>query len=145
MELEAVLGVSVGGVTLQVGGKVDDGYGFKGTFLDTNSTSNTQLLRDGGNPEMENGLMWNSRLEHTASILVIGGHFNAQFSHSDHRTGFLALLSASLGLALVGGHDGDPGELVRLLLGLVLPLGRHLVPAQLVGCGYQTLLLLLQT
>ena len=44
MEFEAVLGVPVGGVVLKVGGKVDDGHCLEGTFLDADSTSNTQLL-----------------------------------------------------------------------------------------------------
>ena len=57
--------------------------------------------------------------------LVIGRHLYAQFAHPDHWTGLFALLSASFGLTLIRGDDGYPGQLVRLLLRSVVPLGRH--------------------
>ena len=57
--------------------------------------------------------------------LVVGRHLYAEFAHPDHRAGLLALLSASLGLTLVGGDNGYPGQLVLFLLRSVVPLGRH--------------------
>ena len=57
--------------------------------------------------------------------LVIGRHLYAEFAHSDHGAGLFALLSASLGLTLIRGDDGYPGQLVLLLLRSVVPLGRH--------------------
>ena len=63
-------------------------------------------------------------------LLVIGGHLNTKLPHPDNWAGLLAFLSASLGLALVGGDDGDPGQLVRLLLSLVVLLGTHPQPPQ---------------
>ena len=60
-------------------------------------------------------------------VLVIGRHLYTQLAHAHHGTRLLALLPASLRLALVGGDDGDPGQLGRLLLLLVLLLGAHLI------------------
>ena len=60
------------------------------------------------------------------NLLIIGGHFYTEFAHPHHWTGFLALLSASLGFTLISGHDGYPGQLVGLLLRPVVPLGAHL-------------------
>ena len=59
-------------------------------------------------------------------LLIIWSYFYAQFSHTDHGAGLLALLSTSLGFTLVGGDDGYPGQLVRFLLRLVVPLRPHL-------------------
>ena len=59
-------------------------------------------------------------------LLIIWSYFYAQFSHTDHGAGFLALLSTSLGFTLVGGDDGYPGQLVRLLLRPVVLFGAHL-------------------
>ena len=62
----------------------------------------------------------------TGSLLIIGRYFYTEFPHPHHWAGLLALLSASLGLTLVRGDDGYPGQLVRLLLRLiVIPLWRH--------------------
>ena len=67
-----------------------------------------------------------SRHKTRGNLLIIGGHFYTEFPHPDHWTGFLALLPASLGFTLISGHDGYPGQLVRLLLRLVVPLRPHL-------------------
>jgi len=75
-----------------------------GYFLDThlyaNTTSNAQLLGQGGN-------------------LGIGSDLNAQLAHANNRTGSLALLSASLRLALVRIDDGDTSLFVRFFCGSI--------------------------
>ena len=53
-------------------------------------------------------------------ILVVGSDLDTKFAHPNNGTGLFALLSASLGLALIRGHDGYPRQLVRLLLLLLL-------------------------
>lgn len=46
MELEGVGAIAMRGVLGHVGGEIDDGDGIKGTFFDTDTTSNAQLLAD---------------------------------------------------------------------------------------------------
>ena len=48
MELEAVGGVSMGNLSLEVGGQVDDVNGTKGTFLGTNATADAESFGDEG-------------------------------------------------------------------------------------------------
>lgn len=45
MQLEAVRRVSVGDLSLQVGGQIDDVDCIEGAFFGTDTTSNTQALR----------------------------------------------------------------------------------------------------
>ena len=59
-------------------------------------------------------------MHYIETLLVVGRHLDAELAHPDDRAGLLALLAATLRLALVAGHDGDPRELVLLLLRLLL-------------------------
>ena len=77
MQLEAVGGVSVGKLGLEVGGKVDNGDGTKGTLLRTDTATNTEGLRDIGD----------SRL---------GGDLDTELAALDNRAGFLAFLTTFL-------------------------------------------------
>jgi len=69
-------------------------------YLDADTTTDAESLRDGCN-------------------FVSWRHFNAELAHPDNRARFLALLPASLGLALVRVDDGYPCELVSLLKGFL--------------------------
>mmetsp|Transcript_12096 Transcript_12096/g.34597 ORF Transcript_12096/g.34597 Transcript_12096/m.34597 type:complete len:236 (-) Transcript_12096:33-740(-) len=109
MELEGVGTVSVGGVALQILGKVDDGNGLEGALLDADTASDAKRLGEEGK-------------------LALGTDLNAKLAHFDDGTGLLAFLSALLGLALVRLDDGDTGQLIGIVPGLVLAsllLGRH--------------------
>lgn len=77
MKLEAVGGVTVGDLGLQVGGQVDDVNGAEGTFLRTDTATDTQTLGD-------------------ECDLRLGGDLNAEFTGTDDGAGFLALLTAFL-------------------------------------------------
>jgi len=60
--------------------------------------------------------------------LALGADLNAKLAHLDDGTGLLAFLSALLGLALVLLDDGDTGQVIGIVPGLVLGpllLGRH--------------------
>lgn len=67
------------------------------TNLHTDTTTDAELLGDGGN-------------------LVVGGDLNTQLAHPHHRAALLALLPASLGLASVRVHDGNARLLVSLIV-----------------------------
>jgi len=49
VELEAVGGIAVGDLAVEVGGQVDDGDGAKGAALGADTATDTELLRDEGN------------------------------------------------------------------------------------------------
>jgi hypothetical protein len=66
MQLEAVGGVSVRNMGLEVGWKVDDIDGAKGAFLRTDAAANTQTFRN-------------------ESDLRFGSDFDAKASTSDNR------------------------------------------------------------
>jgi len=48
VQLEAVRGVSVGDLSLEVGGQVDNVDGVEGAFLRADTATDTQALRDEG-------------------------------------------------------------------------------------------------
>lgn len=48
MQLEAVRGVSVGDLSLKIGGQVDDVDGVEGAFLRADTATDTEALRDEG-------------------------------------------------------------------------------------------------
>jgi hypothetical protein len=77
MQLEAVGAISVGDLTLEVGGQVDDGDGIKGALLGADTATDTQALGDKCN---------------------LGGvvDFNAEFTGTDDGARFLALLTTFL-------------------------------------------------
>lgn len=77
MQLETVCRVSVRNLSLEVCGQVDNVNGTKRAFLWTDTTTNTQTLRNVGN-------------------LGLGRNFYAKFASSDDRAGFLAFLTAFL-------------------------------------------------
>lgn len=77
VELEAVGGVSVGDLSFQVGGQVDDVNGTEWAFLRTDTTSNTQAF---GN----------------ICDLRVGAHFNAEFTRADHGASLLTFLTTFL-------------------------------------------------
>lgn len=58
------------------------------TYLDTDTTTNAQLFRDGGD-------------------LVVRRHLDAELAHTNHRTALFAFLPASLRLTTVRIHDSD--------------------------------------
>lgn len=78
----------MGDLSFEVGGQIDDIDGVEWTFLGTYTTANAKSLRDEGN-------------------LGVRGDFDAQFASADDRTGFLAFLSAFLGLAFVAIDNGN--------------------------------------
>ena len=78
VELEGIRGVAVGGGLLQVTGQVDDSDRLEGAFLNTDTTTDTEALRDGGD-------------------LVSGRHLDTQLAHPHHGARLLALLTASEG------------------------------------------------
>lgn len=129
MQLEAVGGVAVSDLALEVGGQVDDVDSVERAFLWANTASDTEALRDEGD-------------------LGLGSDFDTELAGTDDRAGLLALLPAFLRLALVAVDDGDtvdethvrnalecpvenlmlldaPSQFVRhLVLFLLLPSGR---------------------
>ena len=77
MELEAVGGVSVGDLGLEVGWQVDNADGAEGAFLWADTASNTQTLGEVGD-------------------LRLGGDFDTETTTAHDRAGLLALLSTFL-------------------------------------------------
>ena len=78
----------MGDLGFEVCWQIDDVDGIEWTFLGTDTTANAESLGYESN-------------------LGVGGHFNTQFTSTDNRTRFFALLSAFLGLALVAIHNSD--------------------------------------
>lgn len=78
VQLEAVGGITVGDLGLQVRGQVDDVDGIEGALFRADATSDTQPLGNEGD-------------------LGVGRHFDAQLARADDGTRFLAFLSAFLG------------------------------------------------
>lgn len=70
-------------------------------YLNANTTSNAKLFGNSGD-------------------FVVGSDLNAELSHANDRTAFLALLSASLRFAFVRADNGNTGQFIRLL-GCPLP------------------------
>lgn len=66
MQLEAVGAISVGDLTLEVGGQVDNGNGVKGTLLGANTTTDAERLGNEGEARF-------------------GGNFNAKLATSNDR------------------------------------------------------------
>jgi hypothetical protein len=77
VKLEAVGGVTVGDLALQVGGQVDNIDGAERTLLGANTTTDAKALGNEGD-------------------LRIGGHFNAKLTRADHGARLLALLTTFL-------------------------------------------------
>lgn len=77
VELEAVGGVSVCNLGLEVGREVDDGNCAKGALLRADTATNTKALGEEGN-------------------LRIGGHFNAELATAHDRARLFAFLSTFL-------------------------------------------------
>lgn len=77
MELEAVGGIPVGDLTLQVGGQVDNVNGAERTFLRADTATDTQAL---GNE----------------CDLRLVGHLNTEFTGPDNGAGLFALLTTFL-------------------------------------------------
>lgn len=67
-----------------------------GTYLHTNTTSNTQFFRNNSN-------------------FAVRAHFDAKLAHANNRARLFAFLPASFGFALVGIDDSNTSELVGLL------------------------------
>jgi hypothetical protein len=77
VQLEAVGGVTVGDLGLQVGGQVDDGDGTEGTLLGADTATDAKGFGDKGD-------------------LRFGGHFNAKLTRANHGARLLALLTTFL-------------------------------------------------
>ena len=77
VDLEAIRGVSLGDLCLQIRGQVDDVDRAEWTLFGADTTSNAQSLRYEGDPRF-----W--------------GDFDAELARSDDRTRFLALLATFL-------------------------------------------------
>ena len=77
VQLEAVGGVTVGDLALQIGGQVDDVDGTEGTLLGANTATNAKAFGDKGD-------------------LRFGGHFNAKLTRANHGARLLALLTTFL-------------------------------------------------
>jgi hypothetical protein len=88
VQLEAVGGVTVGDLALEVCGQVDDLDGVEGALLGADTASDTQTLTDEGD-------------------LAGGVDLDTQLSGLDDGTRLLALLATFLRLALVRVDDGD--------------------------------------
>ena len=88
VELEAVGGVAVGDLALEVRGQVDDLDGVEGALLGADTASDTQTLTDEGD-------------------LAGGVDLDTQLAGLDDGTRLFALLATFLRLALVGVDDGD--------------------------------------
>ena len=65
MKLEGVGAVTMGGLLLEVGGEVDDGDGFKRTFLTSEESQQNKQGRGGGRGEKDRGRGSMSAREHT--------------------------------------------------------------------------------
>jgi hypothetical protein len=88
VQLEAVGGVAVGDLALEVCGQVDDLDGIEGALLGADTASDTQTLTDEGD-------------------LAGGVDLDTQLAGLDNRTRLLALLTTFLRLAFVRVDDGD--------------------------------------
>ena len=88
VQLEAVGGVTVGDLALEVCGQVDNLDGVEGALLGTDTASDTQTLTDEGN-------------------LAGGVDLDTQLAGLDDGTRLLALLTTFLRFALVRVDDGD--------------------------------------
>jgi hypothetical protein len=97
VKLEGVGTVAMRSGGLEVLGQVDDLNGLEGALLHADTTTDAQLLGDGGE-------------------LVLLGDFDAELAHLHHGARPLALLPTFLGLAFVAAHDGNTRELVSLVL-----------------------------
>lgn len=91
VQLEAVGGVTVCDLALEVGGQVDNLDGVEGALLGADTASDTQALRDEGD---------------FAGVV----DFDTQLAGLDDGTRLLALLTTFLRLALVRVDDGDTVE-----------------------------------
>ena len=91
VQLEAVGGVTVCDLALEVCGQVDNLDGVEGALLGADTASDTQTLTDEGN-------------------LAGGVDLDTQLSGLDDGTRLLALLATFLRLALVRVDDGDTGR-----------------------------------
>lgn len=81
MELEAVGAISMGNLTLKVGGQVDNGDGVERAFLGADTTTDAEGLGNEGETR-------------------IRSDFNTELATSNNRARFLAFLSALAGTAL---------------------------------------------
>jgi hypothetical protein len=88
VKLEAVGRIAVGDLGLEVCGQVDDVDGTEWALLGTDTTADTEALRD-------------------VSYLGLGSDFDAEFASSHNGAGFLAFLSTFLRFAFVAVDDGD--------------------------------------
>lgn len=88
VQFEAVGGVAVGDLALEVGGQVDDLDGVEGALLRADTASDAQALTDEGD-------------------LAVGVDFDTELAGLDDGAGLLALLATFLRLALVGVDNGD--------------------------------------
>lgn len=77
MKLEAVRRVTVGDLSLQVGGQVDDVNGTEGTFLGTDTTTDTEALGD-------------------ESDLGLGGDLDTELARTDDGARLLTFLTTFL-------------------------------------------------
>ena len=77
MELETVGRVSMGNLSFEIGGQVDDRDGTEGAFLGTDTTANAQSLGDEGN-------------------FRVGGDLDTELAGSHDGAGFLAFLATFL-------------------------------------------------
>ena len=103
MELERVGAVSMSGMRIQVGGKVDDIDGIHRTLLHTDTTPNTQLFRQVCN-------------------LGSGHDFHAHFAHAHNRARLFTLLVTSFWFASIRINNGDPCQFAgHSLLSVGLP------------------------
>lgn len=88
VQFEAVGGVAVGDLALEVGGQVDDLDGVEGALLRADTATDTQALTDEGD-------------------LAVRVDFDTELAGLDDGAGLLALLATFLRLALVGVDNGD--------------------------------------
>jgi hypothetical protein len=77
MQLEAICGIAVGDLSLEVGGQVDDVDGPKGTFLWADTATDAKAFRDESN-------------------LGLCVNLNAELACADHRARLFAFLAAFL-------------------------------------------------
>jgi len=91
VEFESVGAIAVGGLLLQVLGKIDDLNGLEGAFFDADTATNAQLLRQ--------------RRGFHASVRL-----NAELSHPHHWATLFTLLLTAFWFAFIIGNDGNTGQ-----------------------------------
>lgn len=101
VQLEAVGGVAVGDLALEVCGQVDNLNGVEGALLGADAASNTQALTNEGD-------------------LAGAVDLDTQLAGLDDGTGLLALLATFLRLALVGVDDGDTARMYEYACSFVI-------------------------